>query len=88
MSDAKRRMVQVVLHWAWDPIGIRTGENAAHEYDAYAASVLTLLERRAPAQEIAAYLGGVEGGRMGLKPHPSKNEDVAGLLIELHSVLP
>ncbi|MGE5064682.1 MAG: hypothetical protein ACM3IG_11505 [Myxococcales bacterium] len=87
MSDTKLRMVEVILHWAWDPIGVRGAEGTIDEYDSYATSVLALLERPSPVEEIAAYLGSVESERMGLKPHRDKNEDVAVLLRELHTLL-
>jgi hypothetical protein len=87
MSDAKLRMVEVVLHWAWHPIGVRGATGAIGEYDSYAPSALALLEQGCPVDEIAAYLGSVESERMGLKPHRDKNEDVAALLRELHALL-
>ena len=87
MTDTKLRMVEVILHWAWDPIGIPGTGEAADEYNSYAPSVLALLERASPVDEIAAYLGTVEGERMGLEPHRDRNEDVAVLLRQLHALL-
>ena len=41
-APAKLRMVQVVLLWAWDPIGVRGIPEAVDEYDSYAPAVLEL----------------------------------------------
>lgn len=86
-GSTKLRMVQVVLHWAWDPIGVRGIEEAGDEYDSYAPAVLELLERAAPDERIAHYLTSIESEWMGLKPNPHKNEDVASLLRELHALV-
>jgi hypothetical protein len=39
-DDTSLRMIQVALHWAWDPIGVRGIKEAADEYDMYAPRVL------------------------------------------------
>ncbi|WP_197274474.1 hypothetical protein [Novosphingobium sp. AAP83] len=83
MRDPKLLMVKSVLHWAWDPIGVRGVEEARDEYDSYAPNVLELLERSSPEDEVAAYLGWVEVERLGLPHHPDRNADVAALLMEL-----
>ncbi len=84
-GDAKLRMVKLILHWVWDPIGVRGIEEAADEYDSYAVPVFELLERRSPSQEIAAYLTYIESERMELKPHRDRADEVAILLMELHA---
>lgn len=86
MSDKSLRMVRVVLHWAWDPIGVRGLPEAVEEYDMYAPSVLKLLEREAAHAEVADYLSWVEAERMELKPQRDTNRDVAALLSELHAI--
>jgi hypothetical protein len=80
-------MVKTVLLWAWDPIGVRGIEEATDEYDSYVPSVLELLERGSADEEVAQYLTSVEREQMQLTPHPSRNENVAALLRELHSLL-
>jgi hypothetical protein len=87
MSDKKLHMVKVVLHWTWDPIGVRGIEEAKDEYDSYASPVLELLERGSAEDEVADYLTCVETERMGLKAHRDKNSDVAALLRELHALV-
>lgn len=88
MADTKLRMVKVVLHWVWDPIGVRGIAEAIDEYDDYAQPVLELLNRGSPDEEIVGYLTCVETERMGLPPHRNRNEDVAALLRELNGLIP
>ena len=87
MGDKKLQTVKVVLHWAWDPIGIRGIEEARDEYDGYAPQVLAMLENGSGDEELGAYLTFVETERMGLPPHKEKNEDVAALLRELRALV-
>ena len=86
MWKAKLRMVEIVLHRAWDPIGVRGMEGAADEYDSYAPKLLAMLERGAGDQEVADHLTQIEQERMGLQPDREKNADVAAMLRELHSI--
>jgi hypothetical protein len=79
----KLRMVQLVLHWVWDPIGVGGVPETADEYDRYAGPVLELLNRAATNAEVADYLTKVEDEWMGLTPNRDRNEDVAALLREL-----
>lgn len=80
-------MVKVVLHWAWDPIGVRGCEGAEDEYDSYAAAVLELLECGSGDEEVTDYLTCLETERMGLNPHRDKNADVAAFLRELFALV-
>lgn len=88
MSDTKLRMVKIVLHWVWDPIGVRGIDEAVGEYDDYAQPLLELLDRGSTDEQVAAYLTGIESERMELPPHRTKNEDVAVLLRELRGLFP
>jgi len=88
MTDsAKLRMTQIVLHWAWDPIGVRGIAGAVDEYDMYAQKVLDLLEADAPAEQIASYLGSVVRDRMELPMRRDRDEDVSVLLKQLFAVI-
>lgn len=87
-QSEKLRMVQVVLHWAWDPIGIRGDPDAADEYDSYAPQVLGMLENGVEDQVVADYLTGVVRNRMELRPSPEKDADIAALLRELLAAVP
>ncbi|RYG98865.1 MAG: hypothetical protein EON58_05810 [Alphaproteobacteria bacterium] len=79
-------MVRLVLHWAWDPIGVRGIPEAIDEYDGYAPAVFELLQRHAPIPEIADYLIHITRDRMGLEPDQNKSLDVAALLTGLHTI--
>lgn len=85
-SPAKLRMVQVVLLWAWDPIGVRGIPEAVDEYDSYAPAVLELLESGASDQSIADYLTGITRDRMELRIDQKAYADIAAMLRELHTI--
>jgi hypothetical protein len=82
-DDASLRMVQIVLHWAWDPIGVRGIEGAVDEYDMYAPQVLEMLEADAPVEQIAGYLTSVVRDRMELPVRPDRDDDVSRMLQQL-----
>ena len=82
-EDTRLRIVQIVLHWAWDPIGVRGIEEAADEYHMYAPQVLELLEADAPADTIAGYLTSVVRDRMELPIRPDRDNDVSRMLQQL-----
>lgn len=86
VSDTALRTVELVLHWAWDPICVRGVAEAIDEYDSYAPAVLELLGRGAPEEEVADYLTHIVRDRMGLEPNLDKNMDVAALLAGLHAI--
>ena len=85
-APAKLRMVQIVLVWAWDPIGVRGIPEAVDEYDSYAPAVLQMLETGASDQQIADYLTSVVRDRMELRPNPKADEDIAAMLRELYAI--
>lgn len=85
-SNPNLQMIQIVLHWAWDPIGVRGIEEAADEYDMYAPQVLKLLEADAPTDEIANYLAIVVRDRIELPSKPDRDRDVAAMLRQLYAI--
>lgn len=84
--SAKLRMVQSVLHWVWDPIGVRGIREAVDEYDMYAPAVLELLQRGASDIDVASYLTSVVRDRMELRTAPEKDADVAAILKALYAI--
>jgi hypothetical protein len=82
-DDANLRMVQVALHWAWDPIGVRGIKEAADEYDVYAPRVLEMLKADAPVEQIADYLTSVVRDRMELPVRPDRDKDVSSMLQQM-----
>ena len=85
-APAKLRMIQVVLLWSWDPIGVRGIPEAVDEYDSYAQFVLQMLETGVSDGEIADYLTSVIRDRMELPCNPKTNEDIAAMLRELYAI--
>lgn len=85
-EDNSLRMVQVVLHWAWDPIGVRGIEEAFDEYDTYAPRVLEMLKEDAPVERIATHLTSVVRDRMELAVRPDRDMDVAAMLQQLFAI--
>jgi hypothetical protein len=87
MSDnTSLRIIQVALHWVWDPIGVRGIEEAADEYDTYAPRVLEMLEADAPVERIADYLTSVVRDRMELPVQPDRDKDVSSMLHQMFAV--
>lgn len=82
-SDTSLQMVQVALHWAWDPIGVRGIEEAADEYDMYAPRVLELLKADAPVEQIADYPTSVVRDRMERPLRPDRDKDVSSMLQQM-----
>jgi hypothetical protein len=58
--------VNEVLHYIWDPIGVRGEPNARDEYDSYVPQIYSLLQRDAAAEEIATHLDRIATENMGL----------------------
>jgi hypothetical protein len=66
-SRENRTRVREILMRDWDPIGIAGVPEAADEYDPYVGKVyVMLMDERAPADTIAAYLLDVATRNMGL----------------------
>jgi hypothetical protein len=57
--------VNEVLHYIWDPIGIRGVQEARDEYDAYVPEVYSLLQNGATAEQLAAHLDKIATEGMG-----------------------
>lgn len=61
-----RAVVRQILLDVWDPIGVRDVPEAQDEYDAYVGRVFAMLmEQRASADEISAWLYAVATEHMG-----------------------
>jgi hypothetical protein len=73
-SRESRSVVRKILLREWDPIGVQAipgADDHDDEYDAYVGKVyVMLMDERATAQAIAAYLWGVATEYMGLSPSP------------------
>ncbi len=76
------RRCDEILHYLWDPIGVRGIPQTRDEYHAYSPVVFSLLKNRADERAIVDYLTKVERESMGLDPRPERAHDVARVLIE------
>lgn len=76
------RRTDEILHYLWDPIGIKGAAGARDEYHGYLPKVSELLNRNADNSEIATYLIGIEADRMGLTPNRGRIEVVVEKLRE------
>jgi hypothetical protein len=65
---AKIRAAAAALRSEWDPIGGAIKDLPADEYEAYAPSVVGLIERGADDEEIADLLASIELSQLGLAP--------------------
>jgi hypothetical protein len=66
-SRENRARVREILMREWDPIGVAGIPEAAGEYDAYAdEAYVMLMDQRAAAETISAYLFEIATKRMGL----------------------
>lgn len=68
MTETREARVRRILLAEWDPIGVRHIPEAADEYDAYVADLAAMVERGAPADELAAHLETLQTDWMGLPP--------------------
>jgi hypothetical protein len=86
-SRENRAHVRRILLHDWDPIGVRDVPEASDEYDSYAdETYVMLMDERATADAIAAYLYQIAAEHMGLGHHPRLEEtskSVAETLVAL-----
>jgi hypothetical protein len=70
-SPENRAFVRKILLHEWDPIGVKHAPEASDEYDAYAdKAYVMLMDDRASAEAIAAYLYHIAAEGMGLGHQP------------------
>jgi hypothetical protein len=81
------RRCDEVLHYLWDPIGVRGIPQARDEYDSYLPAVFQLLKNRADERAIVDYLIKVEGDNMGLSPEPERAREVASVFIDFREYI-
>ena len=74
--------VAEVLHYLWDPIGVRGIPQARDEYDGYVAGVVGLLESDAAVPVISEHLQQLAEEWMGLPRHADRANEVAAVLVE------
>ena len=79
--------VNEVLHYIWDPIGVRGEPNARDEYDSYVSGVCSLLHDGATADQIATHLDKIATERMGLSSNMNHCHETAHKLLDWRATL-
>ncbi|RCJ04282.1 hypothetical protein DDK22_32780 [Cupriavidus necator] len=74
------RIVDEVLYYLWDPIGIANSAGPRDEYRMYVPKVFELV-KMADGPTLSAYLLSVERDRMGLAGHSASAHQIAELLL-------
>lgn len=81
-EDTLWRLVDEVLHYLWDPIGIRGIPAARDEYRSYVPDVVSVLLDGGGRDEIVEYLLWVERDRMEMPPRQDHARHIGDLLVE------
>ena len=81
------RMVDELLHYVWDPIGVAGEPRARDEYYGYVPATFKLVQEGAAAEAIAAHLQSIATDGMGLSPNSQHALKVARLLIEWRNLV-
>ena len=61
------RRVDEILHYIWDPLGVRGVPQARDEYDSYLPKIFQLVRDETSADIIAQHLTDIVVNRMGLR---------------------
>ncbi len=84
------RRIGEILHYMWDPIGVRGIPQARDEYDGYVHQVFAHLERGATEPEICQHLASITTERMGLQQTEASakhDAEISNLLVQHFSIL-
>lgn len=76
------RRVDEILHYVWDPIGVKDIPGAREEYYSYLPKVHKLLLEGHNEVKISDYLLKVESGSIGMTENKAKAIETAQLLIK------
>lgn len=75
--------INEVLHYKWDPCGVKFEPFARDEYNAYAIEVFRIvIYSDNVGRDISKYLNEILVNRMGLKSSNSNNDDVVRLILK------
>jgi len=81
------RQVDEVLHYMWDPIGVRGIAQARDEYYSYLPQVFSRLVNNGTTEDIASYLVAAERDSMGLTPDKGNAMNIAETLLGLKEAI-
>jgi hypothetical protein len=76
------RIIDEVLHYVWDPIGVSGVPQARDEYGGYVGPVFTLLRSGATDAEVSAHLQAISSDRMGLPRRRERADAAASVLTD------
>jgi hypothetical protein len=76
------RIIDEVLHYVWDPIGVSGVPQARDEYGGYVGPVCTLLRSGATEFEISSHLEAISSDRMGLPGRKERADEAASILTD------
>jgi hypothetical protein len=79
--------VNEVLHYIWDPIGVRGEPMARDEYDSYVPQVYALLQSGATAEQIAGHLDKIATERIGLNSNTEHSLLTAQKLLDWRATM-
>ena len=71
-----------ILHYLWDPIGVRGIPGARDEYESYLPQVFKLVLEGSSDSDVTEYLLQIEENSMGLSPKREHAETTAQQLLE------
>jgi hypothetical protein len=74
------RRCDEVLHYLWDPIGVRGQPDARNEYEDYLPQVFNLVRDGVDKQKVADYLLLVEREEMGMNEQPDRAREIVEAL--------
>lgn len=81
------RQTDEVLHYMWDPIGVRGIAQARDEYSSYLPHVFSLLVGNKGPEKIAEYLDWVVEEKMGLTPNKEYSKEISEILVGLKEAI-
>jgi hypothetical protein len=76
------RVVDEVLHYVWDPIGVSGGPRARDEYFSYLPKVYAMVKAGSEPEPIAHYLSEVCNNVIGLPANAEHNLKVGRILVD------
>lgn len=74
------RRCEEVLHYMWDPIGVRGEPGARDEYEDYLPQIFTLVRDGVEKQKIVDHLLQLERVEMGLDEEPDRAREIVEVL--------
>ncbi len=74
--------IDEVLHYVWDPLGVRDVPQARYEYSRYAKNVWQDVLKGKSKLEISSYLTRIVTEQMELKPNPGHDDEVADIVLD------